>query len=65
MITVMSSNEVLVLISDYFIHCDQISAQSGWDWPRMEQIGNFLDQISVHFGSILKSDLKKSRICPI
>ena len=34
--------------------------------PKWDKSGAFSDQISVHFGSIeLKSDLKKSRICPI
>ena len=38
------------------------------DFSRYES-GSFSDQILVHFGSasqnVLKSDLKKSRICPI
>ena len=43
-------------------------------WARLsptkwDKSGTFSDQISVHFGAlrqnVLKSDLKKSRICPI
>ena len=37
--------------------------------PKWDKSGTFSDLISVHFGSssqnVLKSDLKKSRICPI
>ena len=37
--------------------------------PKWDKSGTFSDQISVHFGSVsqnvLKSDLKKSQICPI
>ena len=36
---------------------------------KRDKSGTFSDQISVHFGAqrqnVLKSDLKKSRICPI
>ena len=36
---------------------------------KLDKSGTFSDQISVHFGAgcqnVLKSDLKKSRICPI
>ena len=42
------------------------------NWVRLAQIGqiwDFLRSVSVHFGSasqnVLKSDLKKSQICPI
>ena len=37
--------------------------------PKWDKSATFSDEISVYFGSqsqnILKSDLKKSRICPI
>ena len=37
-------------------------------WKKTDKSGTFSDQISVHFGAprqnVLKSDLKKSRICP-
>ena len=36
--------------------------------PKWDKSVTFSDQISVHFGSsqnVLKSDLKRSRICPI
>ena len=49
---------------------DHISVHFGsLNWPLMGKSGNFSEQISVHFGSlnqnVLKSNLKKYRICPI
>ena len=39
------------------------------DWHQMGEIWDFLRSVSVHFGAgrqtVLKSDVKKSRICPI
>ena len=34
------------------------------DFSRYES-GSFTDQISVHFEAVVKSDVKKSQICPI
>ena len=46
----------------------EISPQSGLDFPKMGQIRDILDHMSVDFGSVsenvLKYDQKMSSICP-
>ena len=48
--------------------CPDFDSQVGQIAPKWDKSGTFSDEISVHFGSpsqnVLKSHLKKSRICP-
>ena len=57
--------------SDVF-ECDEqqiemkIRTQSGPDWSKMGQIQDFvLSDFSTFWRDVLKTDLKKSQICPI
>ena len=52
-----------------FVSDARFGCKVGQIGKKWDKSGTFSDQISVHFGAlrqnVLKSDLKKSRICPI